>query len=153
VGDAVPSEPGDAAGAGDQENSAPALEGAAAGSTGYDIRTSLPDSIDRHDISDEELTMLVDPRRDRLADQKWGYLGLAGGAAIPAIAALVNYFFVQQDINVIELITVVFFFAFAALAVQVHVTDKRLAVTPSALASKIRARTRQRVQGVHSAGE
>jgi hypothetical protein len=119
----------------------------------YVIACTVPDQIDRHDISDEELTMLVDPRRDRLSDQKWGYFGVCGGAAIPALTALFNYLFHGRAMGAVEGITTVFFFAFGAVALHTHLTDKRLALTPSTLAAKIRARTRKRVQGVQNAGE
>lgn len=124
------------------DNPSPA-PGAIAG--GYDIKTSLPDSIDRHDVSDEQLTMLVDPRRDSLSEQKWAFFGIAGGAAPGAIGALWSYY-QTSEISGIDFFQVLLFVTFLALALWTRKTDNRLARSPTDLAAEIRARTRMRVQ-------
>ena len=52
------------------------------------IIVSRPDEIVRHEISDEELQMLSDLRRDWTMEALWGFLGAAIGAAKGAFSAL-----------------------------------------------------------------
>jgi hypothetical protein len=46
---------------------------------GIAIRTTQPQSILRHNISDEQLDALVNANRDGLADWMWGFAGIAVG--------------------------------------------------------------------------
>jgi len=105
----------------------------------------MPDQVLRHDISDEELTMLVDPRRDPLSEQKWGFIGLFGGSLLPAVAALINFFVRNQEVSILDLVAIVCFFVGGALAIYIHSMNKRLAIKPTDLAEKIRARSGKRV--------
>ncbi len=57
---------------------------------GYNISLSQPDEIVRHDISDEELQMLSDLKRDWTMEAFWGFLGGAIGVAKGAYSALLT---------------------------------------------------------------
>jgi hypothetical protein len=51
------------------------------------IQTSAPDTIIRHNISDEELGMLGGSKRDGLGEFTWAMVALATGAAPAAVDA------------------------------------------------------------------
>ena len=58
--------------------------------TAYKISRTLPDEIVRHDISDEELTLLADARIDYQWEGMWVALGISLGAAPTAVPAILR---------------------------------------------------------------
>lgn len=134
--------------AGVEESVAP--PGAVTPGLGSLIRTSYPDEIPRHNISDEELGMLYEPRRKSLTEAKWACVGVAGGAFVSAVAAIVRFASEQSVTGValfVDLLQIVVLFVAAAVAVAVWVIDRRLAHDPTNLAEKIRARSRREGHG------
>lgn len=62
--------------------------GGASGAGGIPIKTSQPDSLLRHNISDEQLQMLSDLKRDGLYQLGWAAVGGVAGSVVPAIEAV-----------------------------------------------------------------
>jgi hypothetical protein len=51
-------------------------------------RTTRPDYLPRHDISDEELEVFANTNRDGLSDRMWGAAGIAAGLLGPCLESL-----------------------------------------------------------------
>lgn len=62
------------------------------------IRTTLPDVLFRHNISDEQLTMLSEYKRDHLLEAKWAAAGGFFGSASPAISAIWDAYIAEPAI-------------------------------------------------------
>jgi hypothetical protein len=60
----------------------------AATSSGYTVTVTKPDELKRHEISDEELTVLISDGRSFRRDVFWAGLGAFIGAFAPALSAL-----------------------------------------------------------------
>lgn len=70
--------------------------------TGFTISTTVPDELLRHDISDEELDLLCETRRDNIWEGLWIATGLALGgvpSTIPAVLTYVRGAKLQTDIR------------------------------------------------------
>lgn len=109
------------------------------------IRTTGPDELRRHNISDEELDMLGDNRRGFFHEFMWATLTGALGT-VPAAGHDINAAFFTYNappLTGFELFEIVLFFVFAVLAgfsaVMVRQEGKH---DPDSLKEKIRARTR-----------
>jgi len=63
-------------------------------------KTTKPESIQRHDISDEELDMLSETRREWLIEAIWGMVGIAFGSVIPAGQSFYASFLAVADLRV-----------------------------------------------------
>ena len=104
--------------------------------------TTLPDQLLRHNISDEELTMISSLNRDPLLESFWGFLGIGVGTFIPSISAINNAYFIAESdkLPFIDLLQIVFcsVFSFAALVVLVIIWKRNKQATN--LVEKIRNR-------------
>ena len=84
-------------------------------SAGFKITTTMPDEIPRHNISDEQLAMLIDMRRDYLWEGMWGALGVSLASAVAAIASIIGHFSKSEPMSVAGLFYIVVFFVSTAI--------------------------------------
>jgi hypothetical protein len=116
--------------------------------SGYAVRTTLPDELLRHDISDEELDQLGDTQRGFFHEAMWSCIAGAVGASWGAIDALHEAYWATPAVpislyGVWEIVVFAVFTAFAAFCVfMVRRERTRPAI---ALKEKIRARTRSKL--------
>lgn len=128
-------------------NTTPRATGTGGGGTPYTVQRTAPQTILRHDISDEELGNLSEMRRDHIWEGMWAALALATGAAPNAIAAICSAYVKEPPVPMggVDLIQVIFLFVGAAIAGVLYLIAKSRAKTATDLASEIRARTSQNV--------
>jgi len=107
------------------------------------IYTSKPDKIQRHDISDEELEMLCDNKKDYVTEILLAAAGGTIGSAASAIAALVSYFRENSEgnIEVIDLTQIVIFFVGLFVTLFVGVIAFSRYKRAKSLQQRIRDRT------------
>jgi hypothetical protein len=111
----------------------------------FPIRTTLPDEVLRHDISDEELDMLGDTKRGFFHEFMWAAFSGAIGAGPAALHSIGMAYFVgkPEPISGFRLLEIVLFFGFLFLgifsAIVVCMESKK---DPQSLKEKIRTRTR-----------
>ena len=81
----------------------------------YKIERTGPDVLRRHDISDEELTMLAETKRDYLWEGKWVALGVFLGVAPACLDELWSAYVANPSdpLTVSDLFQVVVFFSSA----------------------------------------
>jgi hypothetical protein len=109
------------------------------------IRTTLPDELLRHNISDEELDMLGETKRSFFHEFMWATITGALGAAPAAIHDLGEAYVSTpaKPLSGFELFEVIVFFGFAILAIFSGIMVRQETIKdPSSLKEKIRARTR-----------
>lgn len=107
------------------------------------IRTTMPDELLRHNISDEELTDLADTRRDSLWEGMWVALGSAIGFLPTTIMAFYQAYFkdVPIPISFIDLFQVILFFVSAAIFIVLCIVLRSKSQTATNLVTAIRNRT------------
>ncbi len=113
----------------------------------YNVLRTSPDELLRHDISDEELGMLADMRRDYLWEGKWVALGVFLGVAPACVDALWDAYVEDPgaSLSIGDLFQVVVFFgALVAFGILWRVM-KRKSSDSQDLAKAIRQRTKQTV--------
>jgi len=117
--------------------------------TGYTVERTSPDQLLRHDISDEELGILSDMRRDHTWEGMWASLALATGAAPNAIAAIWQGYAATPSVPIgaVDLIQTIFFFVGLVLAGVLFLITRSRAKTAADLVTEIRGRTPRHVQG------
>lgn len=95
--------------------------------SGYTIVTTRPDTLIRHDISDEELGMLEKGSSDKVWDAMWAFCGAAIGAAPNAIASLWEFFFATspKQMDKLELFQLLIFIASLGIAIALLIASKR----------------------------
>lgn len=72
--------------------------------TNYKHRTTVPEFILRHDISDEDLTLVSSSNRSFVQEVMWVSLGAFLGALAPAISALEEFNSTYDNFNKWDLI-------------------------------------------------
>lgn len=120
---------------------------ARAGGSGYAIKTTMPDELLRHDISDEELDKLGDNQRGLFHEFMWASLTGAFGSAWGVFEALHGAFFVspRTPLSGYAVWELTIFVVFAALAMFSGVLVVRESTKGgSTLKDQIRTRTRSR---------
>ena len=113
----------------------------------YSIMRTSPEELLRHDIADEELSVLEDTRRDYLWEGKWVALGIACGAAPSSISILFKAFIDDNRIPITVgalMEIVITFVAFAVFCLLWRVM-KTKTIGARDLAKDIRERTKQQV--------
>jgi hypothetical protein len=109
------------------------------------LATSYPSQIVRHNISDEELDMLCEQRRDHVREYLWVALGAMAGAFPAALGGLVRYFFGEDagQLPIDALAQVIIFFVGGVVAaVTWHIQADR-GNAGAELKDAIRARTKK----------
>lgn len=110
---------------------------------GLTIRRTAPDELLRHDISDEELDMLCDSRRDNLSEGMWACIGGALGGVPSAIPALVHYWNSTTPMPLSDLLQIIVFAVAGAIGfVLWHICSSRSGRATS-LQAEIRNRARR----------
>jgi len=106
------------------------------------IKTTRPDAIKRHDISDEELEMLANDSPGRLSNAFWTFCGGAIAAAGPCFEALHGAYFASPvaPLSGVDLSQVVTFMVSAAVAVALGLVERERSKRASSLVQKIRRR-------------
>jgi hypothetical protein len=110
---------------------------------GLTIRTTAPDELLRHDISDEELDMLCEARKDNLTEGLWAAIGACLGGLPSAIPALVNYRTATQPMSLADLLQIVIFCIAGALAFVLWRICRARGKRATALQTDIRNRTKR----------
>jgi hypothetical protein len=113
----------------------------------YTIACTMPDQLLRHNISDEELDMLCEGRRDNVWEGMWVAIGLLVGSLPSAANALWKYDPKSPTLALVDLIQIVIFFISLVMAgVLCSIVVRRgRAVTKKE--AEIRARTQRIHQG------
>lgn len=111
------------------------------------VTTTWPDEIKRHNISDEELDMLDQQRRDDLHEVLTLSVGVAAGALPGAIAGIFSYASGTMPLD--ALVQIVVFSAAVAVAFIVHRLKRKRGKTADDLKEQIRARTKKRFERTH----
>ena len=113
----------------------------------YRIERTSPDVLRRHDISDEELTMLADTKRDYLWEGKWVALGVCLGAAQSSANALYAAYWNTPPISLSfgDLLQVMFFFGGLVAFLILQRVMKKKTTDAKDLAAAIRERTARAV--------
>ena len=111
----------------------------------YKISLSQPDEIVRHDISDEELQMLSDLKRNWMMEAFWGFLGAALGAAKGGFSALFTAYGEGKasPMPTGDLFEVILFFVCFALGGLLLVVSLSRSSRTGKLVNKIRDRKRK----------
>ncbi|WP_170566290.1 hypothetical protein [Ruegeria atlantica] len=113
------------------------------GAVNYQIQTSQPEVIQRHDISDEELDMLCQSRSDMALEILLVALGSAVGTLPVAIPTLYSAFAVKGPINLTagSLLQILIFFGSLTCLAATGVVYARRAKSSVSLRDSIRRRT------------
>lgn len=112
----------------------------------YKFVRTAPDVLLRHDISDEELSMLCSDNRPLVQDIMWVAVGTFGGSLVPAISAVSALNSEPHNFGNAELLECAICFAAAiAFIVTVIIRSNKSGATPD-LATVIRERTGKAVE-------
>ena len=115
------------------------------------IFETRPDEILRHNISDEELSVLADSRRDYLWEGMWVALGFAFGMAPSSISTMKKWVIADVDslINFTggELFEIVAFFVSSAVFGLLCYIMKNKGKDARDLVQEIRDRTKREMSG------
>src|SRR5690606_12416954 len=114
------------------------------GSESYLITRTAPDHILRHDISDEQLTMMQTGNRTMRHDIMWAALGIAMGALVPALQVIAGIGAGPSDYLQFAIV-VIFALGFGVFAVMALLIRKEPDMA-SKIAQEIRDRS-ARVSG------
>jgi hypothetical protein len=125
----------------------PIEEATRASQTDYTIACTMPEQLLRHNISDEELSMLCEGRRDNVWEGMWVAVGLFVGCGPSAVSAMVDYAQSTEPLPLIGLIQIVLLFVSFVLAVVLCSIVVRRGSRVSRLEAEIRARTQRIHQG------
>ena len=107
------------------------------------IHTSLPDKIQRHSISDEELDMLCEGKKDMILEFLWIAIGVFLGSCPSAIAAMIAYADEKNTIKmpIDDLAQLVLFWAGLLLSVALGIVAVKRNTRAKSLQKQIRERT------------
>ncbi|MBW3098076.1 hypothetical protein [Pseudohoeflea coraliihabitans] len=143
------SPPSRAGGSGGPRSShAPVLVGGGGDSLDYTITRTAPESLLRHDISDEELDVLIgDDSRPFEKDILWAAIGTAAGAIAPAIQAVHGLTSEMPNFGFWDLAECVIFAcgAIVAIIMVILISRKPKKTGAADLAKSIRERTAKKV--------
>jgi hypothetical protein len=112
----------------------------------FTIETSFPDKVVRHNISDEQLTVLSSNKSDYMWEAMWASIGAFFGSIISTLTRINHAFWVDEKIpisflGVVEIgLTSGAFILGIALIVFTH----RRKSGPEQMAEEIRKRTRKK---------
>jgi hypothetical protein len=109
------------------------------------IRTTLPAELRRHNISDEELEMLMQDSRDGLTEAFWAFVGGFLASLPPTLETITRSFFGEhpEPINIVHLCEIVISAVCFALAVATMFLGRGKSKRIRTLGSEIRARGTQ----------
>ena len=113
----------------------------------YNISRTTPNVLLRHDISDEELQVLVDMKRDYIWELKWVVVGIALGSAPSSLDHYQNFWTDRAPLSGGGLFSIVVTMVSLAIFVLLLFVMRSKSRTAEELAGDIRARTAQRVRG------
>lgn len=108
--------------------------------SGYSIKRTMPDELIRHDISDEELDMLCDGRKDSAWEAMWVALGLSCGA-LPGSISAVMFYLDKQEITAVNLVTLLICVAAIVLSLALFLICQGRSGISRSLKARIRGRT------------
>lgn len=113
------------------------------------IVQTQPTELLWHNISDDQLGMLADMRREHLWEGMWGAIGAALGAASGAFTGLFDRYFAEPAVPLSggDLVQVIIFFIGAALAGVLCWIVSRRGKSAKNLVTEIRQRTKHSVTG------
>jgi hypothetical protein len=125
------------------EGGAGQSEQATAQGSRLQIITTAPQRLLRHNISDEELEMLGNLRRDGLSEVFWGMFGAAAASIFPAAEAIWRAYFESPAVPLdpLHLFEVVVFFVVALLAGAFGIISSHRGSNTIRLVKEIRSRS------------
>jgi len=116
---------------------------ATGGESRFEIETTQPERLLRHDISDEELEILANNGSDGLSQAIWAFFGATLGALLPAADALYQAYWVRTAaLTVLGLLSVLILVVGLVLVVGGNVVSRNRGSTASSLVREIRSRGR-----------
>ena len=106
------------------------------------VHTSEPDFIQRHNISDDELSMLCEGRKDLVLEFLWIAIGVFVGSMPAALVAMAKYGSesVEGKMPLDDLIQIVLFWASLIATIILSIVALRRSNRAKDLQSKIRDR-------------
>lgn len=114
---------------------------------GLKVKTTMPDELLRHNISDEELQVLADMRRDHLWEGMWVALGIFLGFIPTVFSAIKNAYFIEERARISmsggDLIQVILFAASFFIFALLCYIFKNKGKSAGDLVDAIRKRTAQ----------
>jgi hypothetical protein len=110
------------------------------GGGGYNMVTTTPDHILRHDISDEEMTILMSGDNSSERDVLLTAIGIAVGAVAPAMSAIAKFRDGKEALNGLDLVQSGIFVAAAVVALVMAFVRWKSPHTAANLAAAIRQR-------------
>lgn len=113
----------------------------------YNIQETLPDELLRHNISDEELGMLGDLRRDYVWEGLWATAGIALGALPGSLDALITTYWSgpqNAPMPLPDLAQVIIFFGGACVYGALVFVFRRRSSNATDMVQSIRDRTKRR---------
>ena len=104
--------------------------------------TTRPDKLIRHNISDEELTMISSSNRDYLLESIWGLFGLGAGLLFPSISSIRDAYFLEPNasLSLIDLLQIIFCSVSLIVAITIMVIRWRGNKDATNLVNEIRNR-------------
>jgi hypothetical protein len=107
------------------------------------IKTTQPDELLRHNISDEDLEMLKDTNRDGLEGAFWGCFGAALASLPPSCESLLKAYIESPStpLTIVHLAEIIIFIATAAISIALYIVSNSRSKRATTLVEKIRART------------
>ena len=107
---------------------------------GIPVTTTRPDQILRHDISDEELDVLTSSKSN---EAMWTFIGIAGGAFVPAAYSFVDAFIKDHatPLNWIGLLQIILLVGGGGIALALKISGGQKTAPAIAKAQEIRERT------------
>lgn len=108
------------------------------------VRTTMPDEILRHSISDEELWMLGATRKENTVEIAYVLLGAVLGSAMPTLRRVYSSYWAEakSPLSGIDLIEICLFFAFfAGCVISFYATSQKKSARDN-LVEAIRKRTK-----------
>lgn len=109
------------------------------------IVTTAPDILLRHNISDEELSLLGGTRSAGLYEGAWACVGIFAGSVLPAGEALQKAYWATppQPLGVLQLLTITLAVGAVVASCLLFYVEKRQGSDATRLESIIRGRTRR----------
>lgn len=106
------------------------------------VETSFPDTIVRHNISDEELDVLTSSQSN---EAMWAFVGITTGALIPAVNTVYKAFYASPPVPItgIGLLQIGLFVLGASVAVALKISNWKKVEPATRKAQEIRDRTRK----------
>lgn len=106
----------------------------------YETKTTMPDIVLRHDISDDELDKLDGSQISNFNQSKWAGIGLIVGTLSSVVCAFVEFFQKNQNFRLNDVLQVAIFSIGASMAIICGLISSKKGNEVSRLKKEIRNR-------------